>query len=62
MWMWQLQDFDACIAHNEEAIRLDPTLAECYGNLANALKVQRQIVTSPRQTPSKLALQFASSY
>uniref|UniRef100_A0A2P2LLK2 Uncharacterized protein MANES_09G145400 n=1 Tax=Rhizophora mucronata TaxID=61149 RepID=A0A2P2LLK2_RHIMU len=28
-----------CIAKNEEALRLEPRFAECYGNMANALKV-----------------------
>lgn len=28
-----------CIAKNEEAIRIDPQFAECYGNMANAFKV-----------------------
>jgi protein O-GlcNAc transferase len=35
----QLHDFDMCIAKNEEAIRIEPQFAECYGNMANALKV-----------------------
>lgn len=39
MWFPQLHDFDTCIAKNEEAIRIDPEFAECYGNMANALKV-----------------------
>jgi protein O-GlcNAc transferase len=37
--LWQLHDFDTCIAKNEAAIRIDPEFAECYGNMANALKV-----------------------
>ncbi len=37
--MWQLRDFDMCIVKNEEAIRIEPQFAECYGNMANALKV-----------------------
>ncbi len=37
--MWQLHDFDMCIVKNEEAIRIEPQFAECYGNMANALKV-----------------------
>ena len=28
-----------CIAKNEEALRLEPRFAECYGNMANAWKV-----------------------
>jgi hypothetical protein len=28
-----------CIVKNEEAIRIEPQFAECYGNMANALKV-----------------------
>lgn len=28
-----------CIAKNEEALRVDPHFAECYGNMANAWKV-----------------------
>ncbi|KAG2726336.1 hypothetical protein I3843_01G103100 [Carya illinoinensis] len=35
---YQLHDFDMCIAKNEEALRLDPGFAECYGNMANAWK------------------------
>ncbi|BBN13590.1 protein O-GlcNAc transferase [Marchantia polymorpha subsp. ruderalis] len=40
---YQLHDFDMCIAKNEEAIRLDPEFAECYGNMANALKEKGNI-------------------
>lgn len=35
---YQLHDFDMCIKKNEEAIRIDPKFAECYGNMANAWK------------------------
>lgn len=35
----QLHDFDMCIAKNEEALRIDPHFSECYGNMANAWKV-----------------------
>lgn len=35
---YQLHDFDMCIARNEEAIRIEPHFAECYGNMANAWK------------------------
>lgn len=28
-----------CIARNEEALRIEPRFAECYGNMANAWKV-----------------------
>lgn len=35
----QLHDFDMCIAKNEEALRIEPHFAECYGNMANAWKV-----------------------
>ncbi|XP_024526762.1 probable UDP-N-acetylglucosamine--peptide N-acetylglucosaminyltransferase SEC [Selaginella moellendorffii] len=35
---YQLHDFDMCIAKNEEALRIDPQFAECYGNMANAFK------------------------
>lgn len=35
----QLHDFDMCLVKNEEAIRIEPKFAECYGNMANALKV-----------------------
>ncbi|CAM8896131.1 unnamed protein product [Rhodiola kirilowii] len=35
---YQLRDFDACIAKNEEALRVNRNLAECYGNMANAWK------------------------
>ncbi|KAL3692262.1 hypothetical protein R1sor_005913 [Riccia sorocarpa] len=40
---YQLHDFDMCIAKNEEAIRIDPEFAECYGNMANALKEKGNI-------------------
>ncbi|KAL9233417.1 hypothetical protein vseg_008423 [Gypsophila vaccaria] len=35
---YQLQDFDMCIARNEEAIQIEPQFAECFGNMANAWK------------------------
>ncbi|PRQ41628.1 putative protein O-GlcNAc transferase [Rosa chinensis] len=35
---YQLHDFDMCIAKNEEALRIEPHFAECYGNMANAWK------------------------
>ncbi|GFY81729.1 tetratricopeptide repeat (TPR)-like superfamily protein [Actinidia rufa] len=35
---YQLHDFDMCVAKNEEALRIDPHFAECYGNMANAWK------------------------
>ncbi|KAK9735636.1 hypothetical protein RND81_04G216800 [Saponaria officinalis] len=35
---YQLQDFDMCIAKNEEAIQIEPQFAECFGNMANAWK------------------------
>ncbi|GMH11397.1 hypothetical protein Nepgr_013238 [Nepenthes gracilis] len=35
---YQLHDFDMCIAKNEEAIRIEPQFAECFGNMANAWK------------------------
>lgn len=28
-----------CISKNEEALRIDPHFSECYGNMANAWKV-----------------------
>lgn len=37
--VWQLQEYDMCIARNEEALRIQPQFAECYGNMANAWKV-----------------------
>ncbi|XP_041011702.1 probable UDP-N-acetylglucosamine--peptide N-acetylglucosaminyltransferase SEC [Juglans microcarpa x Juglans regia] len=40
---YQLHDFDMCIAKNEEALRLDPRFAECYGNMANAWKEKGNI-------------------
>lgn len=36
----QLHDYDMCIKKNEEALRIDPDFAECYGNMANAWKVK----------------------
>ncbi|MED6156209.1 hypothetical protein PIB30_012485 [Stylosanthes scabra] len=35
---YQLRDFDMCIAKNEEALGIDSSFAECYGNMANAWK------------------------
>jgi protein O-GlcNAc transferase len=40
---YQLCDFDMCIVKNEEAIRIEPQFAECYGNMANALKEKGDI-------------------
>ncbi|XP_057871248.1 probable UDP-N-acetylglucosamine--peptide N-acetylglucosaminyltransferase SEC isoform X1 [Cryptomeria japonica] len=40
---YQLHDFDMCIAKNEEAIRIDPQFAECFGNMANAWKEKGNI-------------------
>ncbi|XP_010413233.1 PREDICTED: probable UDP-N-acetylglucosamine--peptide N-acetylglucosaminyltransferase SEC isoform X1 [Camelina sativa] len=38
---YQLQEYDMCIARNEEALRIQPQFAECYGNMANAWKEKR---------------------
>ncbi|XP_042395880.1 probable UDP-N-acetylglucosamine--peptide N-acetylglucosaminyltransferase SEC isoform X2 [Zingiber officinale] len=40
---YQLHDFDACIAKNQEALSIDPHFAECYGNMANAWKEKGDI-------------------
>ncbi|KAF7817771.1 putative UDP-N-acetylglucosamine--peptide N-acetylglucosaminyltransferase SEC [Senna tora] len=40
---YQLHDFDSCIAKNEEALRIEPHFAECYGNMANAWKEKGNI-------------------
>ncbi|XP_022929788.1 probable UDP-N-acetylglucosamine--peptide N-acetylglucosaminyltransferase SEC [Cucurbita moschata] len=40
---YQLGDFDMCIAKNEEALRIEPRFAECYGNMANAWKEKGNI-------------------
>ncbi|KAL9436544.1 hypothetical protein AB3S75_022569 [Citrus x aurantiifolia] len=40
---YQLHDYDMCIARNEEALRLEPRFAECYGNMANAWKEKGDI-------------------
>ncbi|XP_010673371.2 probable UDP-N-acetylglucosamine--peptide N-acetylglucosaminyltransferase SEC [Beta vulgaris subsp. vulgaris] len=40
---YQLHDFDTCISKNEEALRIDPHFAECYGNMANAWKEKGNI-------------------
>lgn len=40
---YQLHDFDMCIKKNEEAIRVDPQFAECFGNMANAWKEKGNI-------------------
>lgn len=43
----QLHEFDMCIAKNEEALRIEPHFAECYGNMANAWKVMLQNTKLP---------------
>lgn len=40
---YQLHDYDMCIARNEEALRIEPRFAECYGNMANAWKEKGDI-------------------
>ena len=35
---FQLRDTDRCIACNREALKIDPSFAEAYGNLGNVLK------------------------
>lgn len=35
---YQLKQYDACIAYNDRAILLDPTMAEAHVNLGNALQ------------------------
>ncbi|KDP23757.1 hypothetical protein JCGZ_23590 [Jatropha curcas] len=40
---YQLHDYDMCISKNEEALRLDPRFAECFGNMANAWKEKGDI-------------------
>ncbi|KAG8649817.1 probable UDP-N-acetylglucosamine--peptide N-acetylglucosaminyltransferase SEC [Manihot esculenta] len=40
---YQLHDYDMCIAKNEEALRIEPRFAECYGNMANAWKEKGDI-------------------
>ncbi|KAK2637949.1 hypothetical protein Ddye_025744 [Dipteronia dyeriana] len=45
---YQLHDYDMCIARNEEALRLEPRFAECYGNMANAWKEKGDIDLSIR--------------
>ncbi|KAL8171812.1 hypothetical protein V2J09_023616 [Rumex salicifolius] len=40
---YQLHDYDMCITKNEEAIRIDPNFAECFGNMANAWKEKGNI-------------------
>lgn len=32
-----------CIARNEEALGIDPHFSECYGNMANAWKVTKEL-------------------
>ncbi len=55
--MWQLRDFDMCIVKNEEAIRIEPQFAECYGNMANALKVCVFFVLMGRMMTSQTIVQ-----
>ncbi|KAL9162279.1 hypothetical protein ABFS82_07G079400 [Erythranthe guttata] len=45
---YKLRDFDSCIAKNEEALRIDPQVAECYGNMANAWKEKGEFDTAIR--------------
>lgn len=33
-----------CVTKNEEALRIEPHFAECYGNMANAWKVSKLIM------------------
>ncbi|GMJ11255.1 secret agent, partial [Hibiscus trionum] len=40
---YQLHNYDMCIAKNEEALRIEPRFAECYGNMANAWKEKGDI-------------------
>ncbi|KAF3456705.1 hypothetical protein FNV43_RR01359 [Rhamnella rubrinervis] len=40
---YQLREYDMCIAKNEEALRINPHFAECYGNMANAWKEKGNI-------------------
>ncbi|XVE90063.1 hypothetical protein DITRI_Ditri20bG0046800 [Diplodiscus trichospermus] len=40
---YQLHDYDMCITKNEEALRIEPRFAECYGNMANAWKEKGDI-------------------
>ncbi|GAV69747.1 TPR_7 domain-containing protein/TPR_11 domain-containing protein/Glyco_transf_41 domain-containing protein [Cephalotus follicularis] len=40
---YQLHDYDRCIRRNEEALRIEPRFAECYGNMANAWKEKGDI-------------------
>ncbi|KAK8545493.1 hypothetical protein V6N13_066771 [Hibiscus sabdariffa] len=40
---YQLHNYDMCIAKNEEAVRIEPRFAECYGNMANAWKEKGDI-------------------
>jgi protein O-GlcNAc transferase len=54
---YQLCDFDMCIVKNEEAIRIEPQFAECYGNMANALKVCVFFVLMGRMMTSETIVQ-----
>jgi Flp pilus assembly protein TadD len=54
---YQLRDFDMCIVKNEEAIRIEPQFAECYGNMANALKVCVFFVLMGRMMTSQTIVQ-----
>ena len=48
----QLHDYDMCIKKNEEALRIDPDFAECYGNMANAWKVNDIFYQQDQQNES----------
>lgn len=36
---YQLRNYEQCIAFNDRCILLDPTMAEAYANMANALQL-----------------------
>ncbi|XP_042463676.1 probable UDP-N-acetylglucosamine--peptide N-acetylglucosaminyltransferase SEC [Zingiber officinale] len=61
---YQLQDFDACIAKNQEALAIDPHFPECYGNMANAWKEKGDINLAIQlyQTALKLRPNFADAW
>ncbi|XWS35215.1 hypothetical protein CRYUN_Cryun21dG0106900 [Craigia yunnanensis] len=61
---YQLHNYDQCIAKNEEALRIDPHFAGCYGNMANAWKEKGNIDAAIRYYLFAIELQpnFADAW
>ncbi|KAF3676306.1 putative UDP-N-acetylglucosamine--peptide N-acetylglucosaminyltransferase SEC [Capsicum annuum] len=59
---YQLHDFDTCIAKNEEALRVNPHFAECYGNMANAWKEKDNIDVAIRYYLIAIEIGYGGSF